>query len=171
MRAIKRETFDKYISAHGKNLTRLCLKLCRERGEAEDLYQETWCRVAEKIRFYDEAKPFEPWLFTVCLNIFKNACNKAKKRPLAFFESDREMERALNNAAAPQPFFNEEHDLLHQIVGELEEKHRAAVALHYFGDYSLEQIANILGIPRGTVKSRLHKAREIIRRRLEDHDK
>ena len=162
---------DRYVTQHGNSLTRLCLKLCRNDAEAEDLFQETWCRVVEKIRFYDESKPFEPWLFTLCINSFRNSYKKAKNKPVAVFDSDEEQEFTINKAIDSKPVFNEEYDFLRQIISELDEKHRIVVVLHYFRDYSVKELASIIRIPQGTVKSRLHKAREIIKRRLEDDGK
>ena len=168
---INRDDLDYYVSLHGKNLTRLCLKLCRNSHEAENLYQETWCRVVDKIHLYNKSKPFEPWLFTICVNIFKNLYKKAKNTPVTIFDGNEEMEWAINNAVETKPIFNEEHDLLRQIINELDEKHRIVIILYYFSDYSLPELASIIRIPQGTVKSRLHKAREIIKRRLEDNEK
>ena len=158
------------IEEHEKNLTRLCMKLCRNRSDAEDLYQETWCRVVEKIHQYDETKPFQPWLFAICVNSYRNAYKRAKRMPVAVFDSSEEMGWAINNTADNKPMFNEEYDLIKQIIDDLDEKHRIVIVLHYFSDYSVEQLASIIGIPQGTVKSRLHKARRIIRGRLEENE-
>jgi RNA polymerase sigma-70 factor (ECF subfamily) len=165
-----RNDFNRYITENEKNLTRLCIKLCRNHSDAEDLYQETWCKVVDKIHQYDKSKPFQPWLFTVCINTYRNAYKKARKMPIAQFNSNEEMEYAINNAVNPKSAFDEEHDLIKQVIDSLDEKHRTAVILHYFGDYSIEQLASIIGVPQGTVKSRLHKARKIIRGRLAEND-
>ena len=156
------------VAEHGTALSRFCSKLCRGQYEAEELYQETWCRAVEKIHLYNNEKPFQTWLFTICVNIFRSAYRKSKKTKITEFNSDEEKERAINNAAISKPVFNEENDMIRQAVNELDAKHRIVVVLHYFGGYSMEEIASIAGIPRGTVKSRLHKARETIRGRLED---
>jgi len=163
-----REDLNRLVAEHETALTRLCLKLCRSNVDAEDLYQETWRRAVEKIHLYNDTKPFQPWLFTICINVFRNAYRKSKKTPIAVFDSDEEKERAIDNAAIPEPVFNEEHSLIRDIVNELDEKYRIVIVLHYFSDYSIEELAAIIGIPQGTVKSRLHKARKIIKGRLED---
>ena len=168
---MERNDLNRYIAEHEKNLTRLCLKLCRNRSDAEDLYQETWCRVMTKLHLYDESKPFQPWLFAVCVNTFRNAYKKAKSNPDALFNTNEEMECAIDSAIDPATVFNEEYDLIRQAVDELDEKHRIVIVLHYFSDYAVEELASIIGIPQGTVKSRLHKARKIIRRRLGNNGK
>ena len=163
-----REDLNRLVTEHETALTRLCLKLCRSNADAEDLYQETWRRAVEKIQLFDDTKPFQPWLFTICINVFRNAYRKSKNAPVTDFSSDEEKERAIDNAAISGPVFNEEHSLIRDIVNELDEKYRIVIVLHYFSDYSTEELAAIIGIPQGTVKSRLHKARKIIKGRLED---
>lgn len=151
----------RYIAEHGQSLTRLCLKLCHNAHEAEDLYQETWCRVLAKLPLYDRAKPFEPWLYTVCVNTYRNIRKKADGRQTVPLETD---------VAGTAPLFDEEHDWTRQIVNELEEKYRLVIILHYFKDYSVSELASILRIPQGTVKSRLYKARKILKGRFEDEE-
>lgn len=167
---MERNELIRHVTEQEKHLTRLCLKLCRYRNDAEDLYQETWCRVVAKIHLYNESKPFQPWLFAICVNTFRNAYKKAKSKPVALFSINEETEWAINNTADSTPEFNEEHDLLRHLINELDEKYKIVIVLHYFGDYSVEELASIIGIPQGTVKSRLHKARELIRERLEDNE-
>ena len=168
---MERNSLNRFIAENEKNLTRLCIKLCRNHSDAEDLFQETWCKVIDKIYQYDESKPFQPWLFTICINTYRNAYKKARKTPVASFSSNEEMEWAINNTIDSQLAFDEDHDLIKQIIDSLDEKHRIVVVLHYFSDYSIEQLASIIGVPQGTVKSRLHKARKIIKGRLEDSEK
>ena len=165
-----RDGLIRYVAEHEKTLTRLCVKLCRNLSDAEDLYQETWCRVVDKIHLYDESLPFLPWLFSICVNTYRNAHKKAKSRPVEQFGSIEEMEWAIDRTVDPKPVFNEEHDLIRQIIDELDERFRVVVVLHYLSDISVQELASIIGIPQGTVKSRLHKARKIIRRRLEDYE-
>lgn len=156
-----------YVSEHGKSLTRLCLRLCRNRTDAEDLYQETWCRVCGKLRQYDEAQPFEPWLFAICVNTFRNQVKRNKRRPVAEFATNEEQDRVLEGAPDETPVFDAERDQLRRIIDGLEDKYRIVTVLYYFRDFSVAELASILRVPQGTVKSRLFKAREIIKRRLE----
>ena len=165
-----RDGLIRYVAEHEKALTRLCLKLCQNLVDAEDLYQETWCRVVSKIHLYDESLPFLPWLFAICVNTYRNAHKKAKRRPVAQFDNIEEMEWAIDRAVSSEPVFNVEHDLIRQIVHGLDEKFRIVIVLHYFSDFSVQELASIIGIPQGTVKSRLHKARKTIKGRLEEHE-
>ena len=168
---MKRDELIRLIEDHGKTLTRFCLKLCRSRSNAEDLYQETWCRVISKFQQYDASKPFQPWLFSICINIFRNIYKKEKRTLAAEFDSSEEQEWTISTTTGSNPVFNEDHDQIRQIVNELNEKHRIVIVLHYFSDYSVKEIASIIGIPQGTVKSRLDKARKIIKGRLEDNER
>jgi DNA-directed RNA polymerase specialized sigma24 family protein len=57
--------FDHYINAHGKRLFQLCLKLCADREDAQDLYQETWIKAYRFFDRYDSEQEFEGWLTTI----------------------------------------------------------------------------------------------------------
>lgn len=165
-----RDSVERYVAEYGKSLTRLCLKLCRNRAEAEDLYQETWCRVLAKLKLYHESQPFEPWLFTLCLNLYRNRYTSKKRQPLAEFGTQEEQDRAMDSASVDAPVFNAEHDHIRQIIDRMDDKHRMVIVLYYFREYSVAEMAAMLRVPQGTVKSRLSKARGIIKRRLEEDE-
>jgi RNA polymerase sigma-70 factor (ECF subfamily) len=163
---LERVKLENIIAEHSKPLSWFCLKLCRDHHDAEDLFQDTWCKAVGKIHLYDETKPFGPWLFAICANEYKNAYSKAKRNPLAVYgEAAVDGDTAID-IADTTPVFDEEQDAARQAVDGLDEKHRLVVILHYFSDYSVEEVAYILGVPQGTVKSRLHKARETLKTQL-----
>jgi RNA polymerase sigma-70 factor (ECF subfamily) len=157
---------ENIIAQHSKPLTRFCLKLCRNHHDAEDLFQETWCKAVGKIRLYDEAKPFLQWLFAICINEYRDAYSKAKRNHVATFSEVSGDDDAVFEVADTTPVFDEEHDAVRQAVNGLDDKLRLVVILHYFSDYGLKEVSSILGLPQGTVKSRLHKARELLRVQL-----
>jgi RNA polymerase sigma-70 factor (ECF subfamily) len=140
--------------------------LCHNHHDAEDLFQETWCKAVGKIRLYDETKPFLPWLFAICINEYRDAYSKAKRNPVATFSEVAGDDDAVFEVADKTPVFDEEHDAVRQAVNGLDDKLRLVVILHYFSDYGVGEVASILGLPQGTVKSRLHKAREVLRVQL-----
>lgn len=160
-----------YVSVHGKSLSHLCLKLCRNRTDADDLYQETWCKVCDKLHQYNQTQPFEPWLFTICVNTYKNQEKRNKRHPVVEFSTNEEKDWVLDHTPDTSPGVYEEHEVIRQIISELEEKYRVVIVLYYFREFSIAELASIIRIPQGTVKSRLFKAREMIRRRLEDNEK
>lgn len=154
-----------YIDAYGKDLSRLCFSLCKNRPDAEDLYQITWEKVLRGISKYDSEKPFDKWLWTICVNAHKDMVKNPFRRRVARFESEEELEARFRGL--PDKFGElDEYIALHNAINKLPYSKRQAVALYYFKDLSVTEVSEILGIPEGTVKSRLQGAREFIREEL-----
>lgn len=155
---------DQYIEQFGQRLFGLCMTLCADRFSAEDLYQETWLRVCGNIGKYDPGRPFEPWLTGICVNLYRDGLRKRKiMRVFDGFATTEEKEQAINSVPAAQP---EDNSDLRAAIDRLPEKLRVAVILHYFHDMKHEQTAAALGIPVGTVKSRLNQAKKLLREEL-----
>ena len=156
---------DQYIRQYGKRLYGLCLSLCADTFEADDLYQDTWLRVIKSLTQYDPGRPFEPWLTKICVNTYRNALRRVAKSPLLSFRTNEEKDALLCAVPAPE---NPDYRALYEAIGRLPEKLRVAVILFYFQDMDVAAAARALGIPEGTVKSRLHKARKRLKEMLGD---
>lgn len=156
---------DRYIQQYGQRLYGLCRYLCSDPFDADDLYQETWLRVVRHISQYDSDREFEPWLTRICVNTYRSTLRRLAKSPLIDFSHGEDKDRLL--AAAPAP---EEADYspLYEAVDKLPEKLRLAVVLFYFQGEDMASAARILNIPVGTVKSRLNKARKLLKEVLAD---
>ena len=157
---------DQYIRQYGKRLYGLCLSLCANTFEADDLYQDTWLRVVKSISQYDPNREFEPWLTRICVNTYRNTLRRIARSPLLNFRTNEEMDDFLQSIPASQ---NPDYSLLHEAVNGLPEKLRLAVILFYFEEMDIAATAHILNIPEGTVKSRLSKARKLLKEAL-DHE-
>ncbi|MDO5123149.1 MAG: sigma-70 family RNA polymerase sigma factor [Eubacteriales bacterium] len=154
-----------YINAYGKDLSRLCFSLCKNRPDAEDLYQITWEKVLRGIQKYDTSKPFDKWLWTICINAHKDMMKNPFRKRVIPLESEEELEARFRSL--PQKFGDlDEYIALHNAVNRLPVSKRQAVALYYFKDLSVSEVSEILGVPEGTVKSRLQSARDFIREEL-----
>lgn len=156
---------SEYINLYGMDLTRLCLSLCKNKADAEDLYQTTWEKVIKNIKKYNKEKPFDKWLFSICVNTHKDMVKSPFRKRILRFDNTEDLERALNsipdNIASRDEFLS-----LHSAMAKLSLEKRQAVALYYFKDYSTKEVAEILNIPEGTVKSRLSAARQELRKEL-----
>lgn len=154
-----------YINTYGKDLTRLCLSLCKNRTDAEDLYQTTWEKVLKNIKKYNPEKAFDKWLFSICVNAHKDMVKSPFRKRIFHFETTEDLERTLNSI--PETVAShDEFMCLHAAISKLNLEKRQVIALYYFKDYSLKEVAEILNLPEGTVKSRLSSAREQIRKEL-----
>ncbi len=156
---------SEYIEAYGDELSRLCVALCKNRHDAEDLYQTTWEKVIKSIKTYDKEKPFDKWLWSVCANAHKDMLRNPFRRRVFTVENQEILERKFTPISGKGANL-EEYIMLHKALNELEPDLHRVVALYYFKDFSVSDLSEILKIPEGTVKSRLYRAREVIREEL-----
>jgi RNA polymerase sigma factor (sigma-70 family) len=122
--------------------------------DTDDLYQETWLRVVRGARQFDPARRFSTWLFQIALNLARDLHRRVLPQPLP-----PDALAAAGDRAAQLP-----HDAVdaaidvRRLMDALPEAQREVVLLRVLQDVSEEDAAEILGCPRGTVKSRLHHA-------------
>jgi len=154
---------DQYIRQYGKRLYGLCMALCRNTSEADELYQDTWLRVLQKIDQYDHSRPFEPWLTIICVNTYRNALRRIARIPLLNFRTNEDKDAFIQSIPAPDP---PDYSDLHAAIERLPDRLRIAVILYYFEDMDVSAAARVLNIPEGTVKSRLSKARKLLKEAL-----
>jgi RNA polymerase sigma-70 factor (ECF subfamily) len=159
--------FDEYINAHGKRLFSLCLKLCAHREDAEDLYQETWIKAYRFYDRYDSEQEFEKWLTTICANTFRDLLRRQKWKSLFIpFRSNEEKDALLSSIPAVEA---EDFSEVKEAVDSLPDKYRLVTVMYYWDGCDVKKTAELLSIPEGTVKYQLHKARELLKRRLEQN--
>lgn len=156
---------DQYIRQYGKRLYGLCLSLCANPHDADDLYQETWLRAVKNISQYDLTREFEPWLTRICVNTYRNVLRRLARSPFLDFRTNEEKDALLN--AIPDTD-KPDYSALYTAIDRLPEKYRIAVILFYFQDMDITATAQVMGIPEGTVKSRLSKARKLLKEVLDD---
>lgn len=156
---------DNYIRLHGKRLYGFCLFLCTNSSDADDLYQETWLKVVKNISQFDSSKEFEPWLTKICVNTYRNTLRRVARSPILKFTTNEEKEQFWQSVPAPE---NKDYSSLYAAIDKLPEKLRVTIILFYFRGMDIGETASVLEIPEGTVKSRLNKARKLLKEVLMD---
>jgi len=165
---------DLLIDRHGADLYTFCLRLCVRRADADDLFQDCWLAVLRHAARFNAQKPFRPWLFTVCLNLYRDRFRRTRRwlKALAGHqaESERAEKRRANGSPSPEAAASGDEDKvrLNEALGRLAESQRLPLLLHYYCGMPLERIAEVLDLASGTVKSRLSRAREQLRRLLQE---
>lgn len=156
---------DQYIRKYGKRLYGLCMTLCADKHEADDLYQDTWVKVIRNFDSFDTSKDFEPWLTKLCVNTYRDKLRRISRSPFLSFMSNESKDAVFSTTPAPE---REDYSDLYAAIDQLPEKMRLAIILFYFEDMDISKPAETLGIPPGTVKSRLNKARKLLKEVLTD---
>jgi RNA polymerase sigma-70 factor, ECF subfamily len=143
--------FQSLVDQHYGPLYRFAMSLTHTEHEAADLVQETFLTWAAKGHQLQDCSRVKAWLFTTLHRGFLQAQRRFIRFP--HFELT-EAEGELPNVAAEQVEQLEAHEVV-RLLGEVDAQYRAAVALFYLEDYSYAEIAAILEVPLGTVKSRI----------------
>jgi RNA polymerase sigma-70 factor (ECF subfamily) len=160
------------ILRYQHRLYRYLLRLVEDSAAAEDLFQQTWVRVMENIRRYDAQRSFEAWLFTLAHNLAIDYLRRRRPDSLNELTPSGEVrlgELVGNNPdALEQALEWERAAIVAAAMRELPAIHREVLTLRFEEDLKLEQISEIAQVPLSTVKSRLHRALDGLRTRLEN---
>ncbi len=160
-----REACHELIRRHHGGVFGYLRRLGADAALAEDLTQETYARAWSRIGTLREAASLRAWLLTIARNEF---FQWARARRPEEAPSQPPPDRAADDPVAEAALVRSERDLaLRRAVARLEPDLGEAVALHYFQDLSFREAASVLGVPAGTVKSRIHRALERLRALLE----
>jgi RNA polymerase sigma-70 factor (ECF subfamily) len=144
--------------------------MVRNSDDAHDLSQEAFVRVYRHLKRFNPAYPFKVWLFHILSNLCKNHLRQKKTRDNVMVTSDDAGESAAPDTDQPDRLFGrtEVQSQVWNAIGKLPEKFREIIILSHFEELSYNQMAEILGIPRGSVMSRLYYARLKLREILEE---
>jgi RNA polymerase sigma-70 factor (ECF subfamily) len=159
------------MAQYQHRLYRFLVRLTQDPAVAEDLFQQTWLRVIEKIGRYDTQRHFTPWLFSVARNLAIDHLRKHRESSLDISTEAgvSPIDRLVAPASDPleQLLEFERGAMLTAAIARLPLIHREVLTLRFEEDMKLEQISEISGVPLSTVKSRLHRAMEGLRGRLQ----
>jgi RNA polymerase sigma-70 factor (ECF subfamily) len=170
-----RTAFEKEALEHLDALYGTALRMTTRVDEAEDLVQDTFLRA---LRFYKRYQPgtnLKAWLFRMMVNLFINRYRRARRgreihEGIERYDVAERMTPAdqLARSGQPEEFFFEKlfSDDVVRAIDELPHDFKMVVLLADVNDFSYAQIAEILGIPVGTVMSRLHRGRKLLRAAL-----
>lgn len=161
-----RAALDALLASVQEPLYRYVLSLVRERHLAEDALQETFVRVYRKLSWLREPELFRPWAYRIATR----EAFRQLKREQRWAEQVR-VDEVINTVAAPPPreeFAPALSARLRETVAGLSPASRAVVVLYYLHEMSLEETAAVLGVPLGTVKSRLAYGLGALRRQLKE---
>ena len=154
---------NQIVEKYKNPLFAFILRIVDNHALAEDIFQETWLSMIRHIRGFRGDSLFSTWLFQIALNQSRNALKKVKRRdfvPLEYVES-----------VADEPIVNAEEILkaeqVRALITGLPIKMREVIVLRFYHDLSEKEISGIVGAPVGTVKSRLHRASGILRKKIE----
>jgi RNA polymerase sigma-70 factor (ECF subfamily) len=159
-------TWDEIVRTHSERIYRLAYRLSGNRADAEDLTQETFVRVFRSLSDYTPGT-FEGWLHRITTNLFLDMVRRRARIRFDALPEDAG-ERLASSSAGPEQRYDETHldPEIQRALDSLPVDFRAAVVLCDLEELSYEEIAATLGVKVGTVRSRIHRGRVLLRNAL-----
>lgn len=177
-----RDAFDVLVERYTPFVFNLTLRITGSREEAEDCVQEAFLRTFSSLKKFREEATFSTWLYRVAVNVANDATRKLKSRPLRESELSNseddagpDLERLAaggeQTEAGPETsaIVRQRRQVVIQAVRRLPEHHRTVIVLYDLQGLSYDDIARVLGVRVGTVKSRLNRARLALKDLLVPH--
>jgi RNA polymerase sigma-70 factor (ECF subfamily) len=161
------------VTRYQNRLYRYLLRVVRQPAEAEDLFQTTWIRVAEKIGSYDPNRSFEAWLFTMARNLAIDHLRRIRPESLDEPLGDEGSETGASRLRSREPAAyeriasQERTSRIGESLEALPVPYREVLTLRFEEEMKLEEIAEVLGAPLSTVKTRLRRALDRLRVTME----
>ena len=154
------DAFGEIVETMMRYTYNLAYRMCGDRVESEDLVQDVFLRLHGQLDRYDPGRPFAPWFRTLAVRTMLNRLRKTIP-----FPSDLHEDAVTTEFTPPR----DPSERLRAALDLLPEEYRAVVTMRYMEELPLPEIGRTLGIPTGTVKTWLFRAREMIRTTLEPH--
>lgn len=164
-----KSAFARLVDRYQRELYHFLVRFLGNRASAEDVFQETFLQVHQSAEQFDPQRRFRPWLFTIAANKARDLIRSQARRPTNPLqasispgeeESGEFIDLMQSTSELPSdPMERQElQELVHNTVTAMPEHLREILLLSYFHQFPYKQISEILDIPLGTVKSRLHAA-------------
>lgn len=168
--------FEKLVARTQRQAYNMAYRMTGNRDDAEDLTQEAYLRAYRSFDKYDRSLPFENWFFRILSNLFVDGLRrKPKQTPISLNQPLNDADGESNYLLEiPDDESNPEVQLMENVMDErlqralatLPQEFRTAVLLCDVEGLSYEEIANVMGTSIGTVRSRIHRGRRMLRKRL-----
>lgn len=167
------DAFAEIIEIYKNSIYQLCFRMLGNRHEAEDMAQEAFIRAYVNINSFNQDLKFSTWLFRIATNLCIDRIRK--KKPDYYLDAEVSGTDGLtmySQLASDSPLPEKEleslelQETVQKEIMNLPEKYRSVIVLKYIEELSLNEISEILDMPLGTVKTRIHRGREALRQQL-----
>ena len=165
--------FEKLVSPHFNNLYKLAYRLTGQRDNAEDLVQDLLLKIYPRLEEMQGIDKLAAWLSRVLYRLFIDQYRQRQRSPITLMsDEDVIYDTHASNMAGPSDVANSEltQELINSALEQLHEDRRILIMLHDVEGYNLQEINDMTGIPVGTIKSRLSRARNKLRKIIQTRE-
>lgn len=165
--------YEDIVNLYQHKLYQVCYRMLGSKEEAEDITQEAFVRAYINLHSFDQKRKFSTWLYRIATNLCIDRIRK--KKPDYYLDAEVAGTDGLDmysQIAADEKLPEETieqmelQDRIQYEISRLPDKYRAVIVLKYIEELSLQEISEILEMPLGTVKTRIHRGREALRKQL-----
>lgn len=164
------------VDAHGKDIYNFCRQLTKNKEESDDLYQDTFLKAIELSHKIDKENNPKSYLLSIAIKLWRNRKRKFAWRKriveMESYQDEIDYEQNISDSIqTPEDELlkREIQEIVTKAVNGLKEEYRIPMYLYYVAEMPLKKISQMMHLPEGTVKSRLHKARNEVKKYLEDN--
>lgn len=164
------KNLDGLYEEYGRYIYHLCLKLTRNKEEAEDVMQDVWVKVVRNSAGMDNVDHMKAWLTTICMNTFRDRYRKGVRRSKHVMNQPDTLDVPIldlvpSDSLTPGEIVekNDIESLVRQKISELDMIYRKTIEYFYVHQYSLIEISELMKVSIGTVKSRLFRAKKYLK--------
>jgi RNA polymerase sigma-70 factor, ECF subfamily len=170
------QAFAEIVGLYQDKLYHMAYRMLSSRQEAEDVVQDTFLRVYKNLDRYDDTMKFSTWIYRIATNLCIDRLRKRK--PSYSLDAETSEHEGLdgysmipsdNRTPESETLLSEMQSTVHKAIDNLPAKYKSVMVLRYLQDLSLQEIGDVLDMPVTTVKTRVHRGREFLRKRLERH--
>lgn len=174
--AMNNDEFEQFVLKFGKDILRFCRMTAGNAENGDELYQDTMLKLLEKKKKLESMQNTKSYALSMAIYLWKNKKKKyANRMRLIPIDSMDEMSDEgyeifnHNNDDSPEHIVLQQNEInmIQELVASLPEKYRIPIYLYYSADMQINELSKILGLPEGTVKSQMRKAKKLLKEKLE----
>ena len=165
---MKKDELCILLERYGRTLSAFCYSVCKDVHTADEIFQEVCLKLLKMNISTKDDKAVSSYLYRSALSVYRDILRKKRRRDEVSI-GDEKVRRYVDNIADSEEDRGG-YEALYRAVMSLPDKYRETVQTVYFRELTIEDAARILEIPAGTVKSRLYKAKEMLKKELTDEN-
>ncbi|MDB8576146.1 RNA polymerase sigma factor [Turicibacter sanguinis] len=158
---------ERLIEDYGQDVLKIAYLYVKDQQLAEDIFQEVFYKVMKNYHKFEHLSNEKTWLIRITINTCKDLLRTSWLRRVTTFGTLEEQ----NQTQYEQPFDmtqSESNNELYEMIMKLPQRYKEVILLFYYEDFSYDEMAKILNIPKGTVQSRLARGREKLKKMMEE---
>ena len=158
---------ERLIEDYGQDVLKIAYLYVKDQQLAEDIFQEVFYKVMKNYHKFEHLSSEKTWLIRITINTCKDLLRTSWLRRVTTFGTLEEQ----NQTQHEQPFDmtqSESNNELYEMIMKLPQRYKEVILLFYYEDFSYDEMAKILNIPKGTVQSRLARGREKLKKMMEE---